>query len=106
MWVLWPALPSRPWTCEQCGLGCPGPVHPPEGYHLPPSALGGAWDPTSPTLPQLLTHTIRTYNKMIAVLNLQMQGSGYVAIDHQDRNLSLTFNHLHKRVPVYPQHQA
>ena len=46
MWVLWSAPPSKPWTCEQCGLGCPGPAHPPEGYHIPPSALGGAWDPT------------------------------------------------------------
>lgn len=105
MWVLWSALPSRPWTCEQCGLGCPGPAHPPEGYHLPPSTLGEAWDPTSPTLPRLLTHTIRTYNNMIAVLNLQMQGSGYMAIDHQDRNLCLTFSHPHKCVPVYLPHQ-
>lgn len=44
--------------------------------------------------------------KMIVVLNLQMQGSGYVAIDHQDRNLYLTFNHLHKLVPIHQPHQA
>ena len=43
---------------------------------------------------------------MIAVLNLQMQDSGYVAVDHQDRNLNLTFNHLHKRVPIHQPHRA
>ena len=73
MWALWSTPPSRPWTCEQCGLGCPGPAHPTEGCHLPPTALRGVWDLTSPTLPRLLIHTIRAYDKMIAVLNLQMR---------------------------------